>query len=47
MKLKILDLRNFLMLKINYARKITARVLINPYRSNDLTFFIDAEISMV
>ena len=25
----------------DYARKITSRVLINPYRSNDLTFFID------
>ena len=25
----------------DYAKKITSRVLINPYRSNDLTFFID------
>ena len=25
----------------DYARKVTSRVLINPYRSNDLTFFID------
>ena len=25
----------------DYARKITSRVLINPYRSTDLTLFID------
>ena len=33
---KLLDVQNK-----DYARKITSRVLINPYRSNDLTFFID------
>ena len=33
---KLLDVDNK-----DYARKITSRILINPYRSNDLTFFID------
>ena len=33
---KLLDVDNK-----DYAKKITSRILINPYRSNDLTFFID------
>ena len=50
-KLKLSDfyeIENFRLKKLlnvenkDYARKITSRVLINPYRSNDLTFFIDA-----
>ena len=49
-KLKLSDfyeIENFRLKKLlnvdnkNYARKITSRILINPYRSNDLTFFID------
>ena len=42
------EIENFRLKKLlnvenkDYARKITSRVLINPYRSNDLTFFIDA-----
>tara|TARA_Y100000813_G_C24067761_1_gene307193 strand:+ start:61 stop:750 length:690 start_codon:yes stop_codon:yes gene_type:complete len=49
-KLKLSDayeIENFRLKKLlkvdnkDYARKITSRVLINPYRSNDLTFFVD------
>ena len=49
-KLKLSDfyeIENFRLKKLlnvenkDYAKKITSRVLINPYRSNDLTFFID------
>ena len=41
------EIENFRLKKLlnidykDYARKITSRILINPYRSNDLTFFID------
>tara|TARA_B100000963_G_scaffold280945_1_gene249389 strand:+ start:66 stop:755 length:690 start_codon:yes stop_codon:yes gene_type:complete len=41
------EIENFRLKKLlnvpnkDYARKITSRVLINPYRSNDQTFFID------
>ncbi len=41
------EIENFRLKKLlkienkDYARKITSRVLINPYRSNDITFFID------
>ncbi len=49
-KLKLSDfyeIENFRLKKLlnvdnkDYAKKITSRVLINPYRSNDLAFFID------
>ena len=41
------EIENFRLKKLlaldnkDYARKITSRILITPYRSNDLTFFID------
>ena len=41
------EIENFRLKKLldvdhkDYAKKITSRILINPYRSNDLTFFID------
>jgi len=49
-KLKLSDsyeIENFRLKKLlnidnkDYAKKITSRILIDPYRSNDLTFFID------
>ena len=49
-KLKLSDyyeIENFRLKKLlnvdskEYARKITSRILINPYKSNNLTFFID------